>query len=524
MIYKVLIPTAGTGSRLLKETENINKSLVLINNKPIISYIIEKFPLNIEIVIALGYKGDLVKQYLNIAHPKNKFKFVNVSKYTGKDSGLGLSIYECKTHLQCPFIFFSCDTFIQEKKIPLPNKNWIGYSNTYNPKLYRTIGLKKNKLTKIYNKQKKGGNFDYIGLSGIYDYRSFWKTIDKSKNVLLNGEIEGLNAIKEKKIFGYKFRWSDCGSLKSLNKLRNEKLKSRNEAIILPKEDEFIAFVKNRVIKFHKDENFIKKRVSRQTILKKFTPNITSYSRNYYSYKKINAKLFSVNNSQKNFVMLLKYLQLFWKKKKLNQKDLKNFYYGCNKFYKHKTLNRLDLFFKTYRIKDKPNFINQTYVPNITKLFKMIDWTNVCKGIPSNYHGDLHFENILSSKSKFYLLDWRQDFSNNLKFGDIYYDFAKLLHGMIVSHKIVHEKKFKIISKDEAIVVKIQLNKNNLNLIKIFKKWIIKNEYDYKKTRIICGLIYLNIAPLHHYPYSIFLFYLGKLVIYNALNNKNKIL
>ena len=94
--------------------KNINKSLVLINNKPIISHIIEKFPLNIEIVIALGYKGDLVKQYLNIAHPKNKFKFVNVSKYKGKGAGLGLSIYECKAQLQCPFIFFSCDTFIQE--------------------------------------------------------------------------------------------------------------------------------------------------------------------------------------------------------------------------------------------------------------------------------------------------------------------------------------------------------------------------------------------------------------------------
>ena len=39
--YKVLIPTAGIGSRLSYETRHINKSLVLINNKPIISYIIE---------------------------------------------------------------------------------------------------------------------------------------------------------------------------------------------------------------------------------------------------------------------------------------------------------------------------------------------------------------------------------------------------------------------------------------------------------------------------------------------------
>ena len=83
MIYKVLIPTAGIGSRLLKETQNINKSLVLIDHKPIISHIIEKFPLNVEIVIALGYKGDLVKQYLKISHPKNKFKFILISTTYG---------------------------------------------------------------------------------------------------------------------------------------------------------------------------------------------------------------------------------------------------------------------------------------------------------------------------------------------------------------------------------------------------------------------------------------------------------
>jgi len=523
LIYKVLIPTAGIGSRLLKETENINKALVLINNKPIISHIIEKFPINIEFVIALGYKGDLVKQYLKIAHPKNKFKFINVSKFIGEGSGLGLSIYECKTKLQCPFIFFSCDTYVEEKKIPIPNKNWIGYSNTYNSKLYRTVSFNKNELDQIYNKNIRGGNFDYIGLSGIYDYKSFWRAIDKSKKVLLNGEIIGLQNILEKKIFGYKFKWSDCGLLKSLNQLRRKKLKITNDVFILPKKDEFIAFINNKVIKFHIDEKFIKKRVLRQSILKKFTPKIINYSKNFYSYKKINAKLFSLNNNKKNFISLLKYLQVFWKKKNLNKKNLKKFYYECNKFYKNKTFNRLDLFFKIYKIKDKSKYVNQTYLPNITQLLKMIDWKNICEGIPSNYHGDLHFENILSKKNKFYLLDWRQDFSNNLKFGDIYYDFAKLLHGMIVSHKIVHENKFKIILDDKETIVKIKLNKNNLTIIKIFKEWIIKNGYDYKKTRIICGLIYLNISSLHHYPYSIFLFYLGKLVIFNALNNKNKI-
>ena len=70
------------------------------------------------------------------------------------------------------YFFFSCDTYVEEK-YSITNKNWIGYSNTYNPKLYRTISFNKNELAQIYNKNIRGGNFDYIGLSGIYDYKSF---------------------------------------------------------------------------------------------------------------------------------------------------------------------------------------------------------------------------------------------------------------------------------------------------------------------------------------------------------------
>ena len=44
MNYKVLIPCAGTGSRLGSLTKNISKALITIYDKPAISYIIEKFP------------------------------------------------------------------------------------------------------------------------------------------------------------------------------------------------------------------------------------------------------------------------------------------------------------------------------------------------------------------------------------------------------------------------------------------------------------------------------------------------
>mgnify|MGYP001231842595 CR=1 FL=1 len=61
MSYRVVIPTAGVGSRLLDQTQYTNKSLINISNKPVISHIIESFPKDVEFVIALGHKGNLVK-------------------------------------------------------------------------------------------------------------------------------------------------------------------------------------------------------------------------------------------------------------------------------------------------------------------------------------------------------------------------------------------------------------------------------------------------------------------------------
>ena len=78
--YKVFIPCAGIGSRLGGLVKNINKGLVSVDNKPVLSHIIEKFDEEIEIVVALGYKGNYVKQFLKIAYPNRNFTFVNIDK------------------------------------------------------------------------------------------------------------------------------------------------------------------------------------------------------------------------------------------------------------------------------------------------------------------------------------------------------------------------------------------------------------------------------------------------------------
>ena len=115
MHYKLFISTAGLGKRL--GANEINKSLLPINKEAIISKIINKFPINIKIIIALGYQGSLVKEFIKLSHPERKIKFVSIKNFSGLGSGPGLTLKQCKKYLQCPFIYSSCDTLTKEKPL-----------------------------------------------------------------------------------------------------------------------------------------------------------------------------------------------------------------------------------------------------------------------------------------------------------------------------------------------------------------------------------------------------------------------
>ena len=154
-------------------------------------------------------------------------------------------------------------------------------------------------------------------------------------------------------------------------------------------------------------------------------------------------------------------------------------------------------------------------------MFEKIDWRIINSGIPVNFHGDLHFENIIKNSNKITLLDWREDFAGIKNYGDIYYDLAKINHGLYIDHRVIKESKFKIKIDEKNIKLSYLQSKENKICQKIFYKFLKDNNYSLDKVNTLTSLIFLNIAGLHHYPYSIFLYYLGKLMLFKSLNDKN---
>lgn len=521
MGFRVVIPTAGTGSRLGNLTKQLNKSLIDIANRPAISHIIEKFPKECDFVIPIGHKGELVEDFLNLAYPEKKFYFVKVNPFKGKGSGLGHTLLACEELLQQPFVFISCDTIIKSL-IPEPNINWMAYAECKDFKSFRSLKISKSKILKINEKnlKTKKNSFAYIGLAGIKNYKIFWQAMKDQKNISIKmGEVCGLrNILKFKPIHAKKFIWFDTGNKNNLNIVKNEFLNEKNPNI-LHKENEAIWFVKNKVIKYSSDNKFIVNRVIRSEKLKNFVPKIISTKKNMYSYHKQTGIILSKIITVPLFLKLLKYSKEFWEFHNLNKKEKNIFNKICRNFYEDKTYQRINIFYEKFKKFDLESTINDEKIPKLSKLLNQVNWELISEGLPGRFHGDFHFENILynKKKNKFIFLDWRQDFGGNMDYGDIYYDLAKLLHGLIISHEVILNDDYRIDWTKENINYNFYRSQINVECEIEFENWCNNNNFNFSKVKILTALIFLNISPLHHFPYSLLLYSLGKKMLKNEI-------
>ena len=166
----------------------------------------------------------------------------------------------------------------------------------------------------------------------------------------------------------------------------------------------------------------------------------------------------------------------------------------CMSFYRDKTLERVELFYNHFNHQDGTEAINGVQMPKLNELLVTLDWDWLADGLPGRFHGDFHFENILWStcEQRFTFLDWRQDFGASLTTGDVYYDLAKLLHGLIINHELIAREHFQVDWKKDEICYDFHRKQVLVECEQHFGKWLKSEGYDLKKVRILTALVYLN--------------------------------
>lgn len=523
--YKVFIPTAGKGSRLGSRMTYFNKTLIKIADKAVISHTIDAFPTDTEFVIALGYKGDIVKQYLELTYPERKFTFVWSEKYMGEPgSGPGRAILDCEQHLQCPFYYVSCDAIVDLENRLHNQMDWAGTADIddWEIKDYCTVEVKSDgwgdyEVVGYHNKSPNGTNNAFTGVAFINNFQFFWERM-KKEGITEQQEIQVSPSILSiPNISSWYLDWWDTGTEEGIQKAREHFKGLQN----LDKPDEEIYFVNNTAVKYFHNDSSIRGRIARNQLLGNAVPKLLGYTKNYYKYEFVEGQdLSTVENIQDTILPLLSFSKKhLWEKIELDEINRAIFRNACLGFYYQKTLTRLNNFYDKSSVVDREDIINGQSIPKVEDIFKLIDWDWISDGFPCIGHGDLNLSNVLFLRdNSFKLIDFRQDFGGLVDKFDAYYDFAKLYCSFLLPRQSANDGKFSVVEKDGLVDTNIEIPETFQKSKEIFEKWIIDEGFDLKKVKVLTAIVFLNMAALHSDPLNKYLFYFAKQNLYNEIN------
>jgi len=489
----VLILAAGLGSRLESLTKEINKALLPINNRAILSHIIDKFPKEYEFVIAIGYKGDSVREYCKLVFPTHKFTFVEIDNIDGLNSGPGYSALKCMEHLQRPFYISTCDCLI-DSTIPHLDGNWLGIQPTSYPEKYSTVKLEKNDIIEYSNKNENGYNMAFIGLAGIWDYKVFWEQLETN---IINGEIVSAFQTPSKypTFKAKKINWLDTGNLDDLKKTKEY---LNDIPLSLQKDNSEITYKEgNTFIKFTPNKSVLDNRIIRANILGDKIPDEFKCTNNFMSYKWSDGETLYKIDSFELYNNFLKELQ------SNISTTIPNSIEHIKKFYVDKTYERLNMFLdkngKDYYT--LPHNINGVDYPPMESVFSDIDFNQFnYNPFYKLFHGDLQFDNIVYNKrdKKFTYIDWRESFGGFTDGGDVYYDLAKMYGGCIIPYdKMKNDDNITFMRGEYSVSYTYDISDELIKFKDIYEQWILKNGFDLNKVKLLTAIIFLNMSPLH---------------------------
>jgi len=513
--FKFCILAAGRGTRN-NDVDGLHKALLPLENKPVISHIIEKLDKKIEIVIAVGYKSEQIKTYLDTVYTERKITYVEVDNYDEVGSGPGYSLLCCKDELQVPFIFTSVDTIVKEN-IVFGGDNWLGVSEVPIENSMDYCLVKGSKyLDSLYYGT---GNRAYVGMAGIHDYEDFWNSLEDKQIVKDEYQvIHGFDGLENIRLID--FTWYDTGN----NKSYNDTKKVFCNDVVANKSDEAIFIHKEKVVKYFNNSDKSKERVERTKYLNGMCPEVSVVNDNMYSYDYIQGELLSNITNEK---LLRKFLydceENLWQETFINGNRYLD---DCVEMYERKTKERVKKLIDSEL--DKVKIINGVEVEPIKDMLDKVDWMNFYQhAIPSYFHGDLQPENIIYDErnDKFVLIDWRQKFGNSIQIGDVYYDLGKLYHAIMINGQTILKDMFSYNRVGENITLDFYAKSNLISFMDIFEKFCEDEGYDWKQVELLGILQYFSICTLYDNfkegKYGNFLFLYGKYLLAKYMNKEN---
>lgn len=206
---KVVILAGGFGTRLSEYTDTIPKPMVPIGNKPIIEHIMDIYSSygHKEFFIALGYKGDEIKNYFKNFKKDWKINLID----TGSDTLTGGRLKRMEKYLSNEIFLMTYGDGIsninidQLIKFHKKHKKMLTISAVRPPARFGSLSLKGSDVIKFKEKKQLGESWINGGFFVINP--NFLNLIEGDKTVLEKDPLEKVTKLGEIKAFKHEGFW-----------------------------------------------------------------------------------------------------------------------------------------------------------------------------------------------------------------------------------------------------------------------------------------------------------------------------
>lgn len=227
---KVVILAGGFGTRISEYTKSIPKPMIKIKGMPILVHIMKhyaKFGFN-NFYIALGYKGNVIKNYFK----KKKFKWnINLIN-TGKNTMTGGRLRKLKKYLMGESFFLTYGDGLSNVNIKKllefhkNNKKLVTLTAVRPPARFGALKLKGNVVK--YFKEKSKMDEGWIN-GGFFVINSKFFSYIRNDNTYLEREpLENITKKKQLAVYRHNGFWQCIDTKRDLI-LLNKILKSKKE-------------------------------------------------------------------------------------------------------------------------------------------------------------------------------------------------------------------------------------------------------------------------------------------------------
>lgn len=509
-IPTVFIPAAGVGSRLRPLTDHLPKALVGVAGKPAITHVIDLYSKDTRFVVAIGHRGDILREYLRTAHPRRNIVFAEISDFCGPRSGLGLTISESVHLLNSPFAFHAVDALVTEawwNRLQTGSDALVVAANPPFAGLYRRARLTSDgsacaELSEPCPDPGPGWH-TYVGICFVADAGRFaaWARSASGEtgesDYLRRAIPRGVSAIRLE-------QWHDVGSPAALRAAR-ETL-SGNSAITSSQKLLDATFsVGTRIIKVHGSPGLAKQKQDRAAALGSTMPGPVTAGDYCLTYRKVaGVSLAARPDRPDQLRRLLPWLRRhLWTGEWCRDHADPDFRLACELFYQKGTADRIAQLPAPLRHAKVAAIDGVPVTVSLAEIFRGLPWSSMADGIAVRWHGDLHSENILVTRNNgFVLLDWRDGFGcMDPAQGDLYYDLAKLRHGFVLPDAIFENGNFTVTKAETGAGISVassyRQSEADLRCLEILEDQVGAWGLDWGKVRLICGLVFLRMSPLY---------------------------